>query len=230
MERLKLVREFNCEKIKPVLEDINGKKSWVLEGIGIQVNLKNANDRFYVREPMMEQLQDHVDNYLQKNRALGELNHPDELKDQVRINLERVSHKFTEIRIDNNDIYLKAKPIEGNPCGDIVINLLNAGVQLGFSSRALAKLVKKNDYIETHCRKIISLSDIVFDPSAPDAFVQGIMEDKEWVYQNGVILEAKDFDQVLDDAKEDFRSMTTKTKDQIVKKVMTNYFRSLFRK
>jgi len=229
MERLKLVREFTCDQIKTVSEDINGKKSWVIEGIGIQMGVKNANDRLYIREPMMEQLQDHYDNYLLKNRALGELNHPDEPKDQVRINLERVSHKFTEFKVDGNDVFLKAKPIEGNPCGDIVINLLNAGVQLGFSSRALAKLEKHGDTVHTHCRKIISLSDVVYDPSAPDAFLSGILEGREWVYQNGVIAEAVGFDAIVESAQDQFRKMTKKNKDQVVIKVFKEYFDALLK-
>lgn len=230
MERLRLVREFTYEKIKPILEEIGGKKSWVLEGIGIQMNVKNGNDRFYVTEPMLEQLQDHYENYLMKNRALGELNHPDDLKDQVRINLERASHIFTEMKVNGDDVYLKAKPIAGNPCGDIVINLLNAGVQLGFSSRALARLEKKRDYVETHCRKIISLSDIVYDPSAPDAFISGVLEGKEWVYENGIIVEAKDFDKVVEDCQNNFKQMTNRNKEAIVKKVFKEYFNALFKK
>lgn len=231
MERLKLVREFTCEKIQPVLEDIGGKKSWVLEGIGIRMNAKNGNDRLYVPEPMIEQLEDHYNNYLLKNRAVGELNHPDDLKDQVRINLERVSHKFTELKIDGNDVYLKAKPVAGNPCGDIVINLLNAGVQLGFSSRALARLEKKKDYIETHCRKIISLADIVYDPSVGnDAFIEGVLEGREWVYENGLIVEAKDFEKVVEDCQNNFKQMNNRNKEMIVKKVFKEYFNALFKK
>ncbi len=229
MERLKLVREFTCEKIKPVLEEVGGVKNWSIEGIGIQINIKNGNGRFYVEEPMLEQLNDHIQNYLLKNRALGELNHPEEPKNQVKINLERVSHKFTKCLIEGNNVFLKADVVTGNKCGDIVNNLLNAGIQLGFSSRALAKVVEKREYKETHCRKIISLSDVVYDPSAPDAFIEGVLEGQEWVYENGVIAEAKDFDSIIESSQNQFKDMTSNTKNRVVLKVFKEYFETLFK-
>jgi hypothetical protein len=230
MEILKLVREFTCESIKPTIEEVDGKKSWVIEGIGIQMAVKNGNERIYVREPMIEQLQSYCEEYLIKNRAVGELNHPQTPEEQIKVNLERIACKFTDLQINGNDVYLKAKPTAGTPCGDIVINLLNNEVQLGFSSRALAKLVKKPGYTETHCRKIITLSDVVYDPSAPDAFIQGVLEEKDWVYENGLIVEAKGFDKIVDSAKNQFSNMNNKTKNDVVKKVFREYFNTLFKK
>lgn len=229
MEILKLVREFNCDA-KPVSEEIDGKKVWSLEGIGIQMAVKNGNGRLYTVEPMLEQVQKYCAEYLQKNRAVGELNHPKDPADQVRVDPERIACKFTDVRVEGNNIYLKARPTIGTPCGDIVNNLLNNNIALGFSSRALAKLTKRNDYIQTDCKKIITLSDIVYDPSAPDAFIQGVLEEKSWVYENGVIVEAQNFEQVIEESKDQFRNMTSKDKDQVVKKVMHNYFEKLFRK
>jgi hypothetical protein len=230
MEILKLVREFVCDSTKAVMEDIDGKKSWAIEGIGIQMGIKNANERIYVPEPMLEQLQDHYKNYMLQNRAVGELNHPDEPKDQIRINPERISHKFTEMKIDGNNVYLKAKPVAGNKCGDVVINLLNAEIKLGFSSRALAKLIKKSDYTETHCRKIISLSDVVWDPSAPDAMITSVLEGKDWVYENGVIMEATGFEEVVESVKDQFKKMNKYNKNQVVIKAFKEYFGALLKK
>jgi hypothetical protein len=230
MEILKLVREFTCDKIQATTEEVDGKKQWILEGIGIQMNVKNGNERLYVPEPMIEQLNFYNKEYLQKNRAVAELNHPKDPEDQVRVNLERVAAKFIEMSLDGNNVYLRAKPTVGTPCGDIVINLLNNEVQLGFSSRALAKLVKKSGYTETHCRKIITLADIVYDPSAPDAFISGVLEEKDWVYENGIIMEAKDFHIIVEDSKDQFKNMTSKNKDEVVKRVMKNYFNALFNK
>lgn len=228
METLKLVREFNCNNIKAVNESLNGSDNWTIEGIGIQMGIKNGNGRVYVREPMIEQLNEYKRDYLDKNRAVAELEHPTEPDDQVKINIDRICAKFTDMMLDGDNVYLKAKVTDGTPCGDILKNLLKNGVQLGFSSRALAKLEKKKDYVETWCRKIIALADIVYDPSAPDAFIQGVMEERDWVYQNGVIMEAKNFEQVVEDSKLKFSNMTSKNKDSIVKDVMKKYFDKLF--
>lgn len=227
METLKLVREFTCNNVNSVIENIDGQKTWTIEGIGIQMELKNGNGRVYVREPMIEQLEIYKRDYLDTNRAVAELNHPKEADDQVRINPERICAKFTDLQIDGNNVYLKAKITKGTPCGDLVNSLLDNGVQLGFSSRALAKLVKKSDYTETHCKKIIALADIVYDPSAPDAFIQGVLEEKDWIYENGVITEAREI--MLNNSKKEFQNMTSKNKDEVVKRVMSDFFSTLLK-
>lgn len=230
MEALKVVRESNFDTT-PIVEEINGVKSWALEGIGIKMLFKNGNDRLYVKEPMLEQLYIYKKEFIDQDRAVGELNHPKLPEDQIRVNLERIACKFTEFQINGNDVYLKAKPTAGTPCGDVVIGLLNNKVTLGFSSRALAKLVQKTNYIETHCRKIITLADVVYDPSAGnDAFINGVLEEKDWVYENGVIMEAVGFDKVVEESKNAFKNMTSKTKDIIVQRVMKQYFDALFKK
>lgn len=228
MEILKLVREYNCNNIKIANENINGSDNWFIEGIGIQMEVKNANDRLYVREPLVKLLEDYKVKYLDKDRAVGELEHPSAPENQARINIDRICAKFTEMFIDGNDVYLKAKVTGGTPCGDLLTSLLKNGVQLGFSSRMLARLEKRRDYVETVCRKIVALADIVYDPSAPDAFIQGVMEEKDWVYENGVIMEAKDFERTVETSKNLLSSMTSQTKDKIVKDVMKNYFDKLF--
>lgn len=228
MEILKLVREF--QPLEAVSESIDGQKVWTLNGIGIQTEIKNGNGRFYAKQPMMEQVELHCNEYLKNNRAVGELNHPRKPEDQVRIDPERIACKFVDVKIEDNNVILKAKPTIGTPCGDIVNNLLNNEVVLGFSSRALAKLTKKSDYVLTECKKIITLADVVWDPSAPDAFCSGILEEKDWVYENGVIAEAQNFEVVVNDCKKQFQDMTSKTKDQVVRRVMKHYFENLFKR
>lgn len=228
MEILKLVTEFQVAEA--VSEDINNQKHWTLNGIGIQTEVKNGNGRYYAKTPMMEQVEIYCNEYLTRNRAVGELNHPEKSEDQVKINPDRIACKFIDVKIEDNNVRLKAKPTIGTPCGDIVNNLLNNGVVLGFSSRALAKLTKTKDYVLTECKKIITLADVVYDPSVGnDALIQGVLEDKDWVYENGVIVEAKNFEEVVEDCRNQFKSMTSKSKNQVVKKVVRKYFESLFR-
>lgn len=227
MEILKLVREF--QPIETVCEEVEGKKQWIMDGIGIRTEVKNGNGRLYDKTAMMEEVKKYCNEYLTNHRAVGELNHPTKPEDQVKVNPERIACKFIDVKVEGNDIRLKAKPTIGTPCGDIVNNLLNNGVVLGYSSRALAKLTKKSDHVFTECKKIITLSDVVFDPSAPDAFIEGVLEQKDWVYENGVIVEARNFDSVIEDSRNEFKNMNQKTKNQVVSKVMKNYFHELFK-
>ena len=228
MEILKLVTEF--QNAEAVCEEENNQKQWILTGIGIQTEVKNGNGRYYAKAPMMEQVELYCNEYLTKNRAVGELNHPEKPEYQVKINPDRIACKFIDVKIEDNNVRLRAKPTIGTPCGDLVNNLLNNEVILGFSSRALAKLTKTKDYVLTECKKIITLADVVYDPSVGnDALIQGVLEDKDWVYENGVIVEAKNFEQVVEYSQNQFKNMTSKTKDQVVRKVVRNYFESLFR-
>lgn len=226
---MKLVREFNNTKVVSESSS-NGEKHWTIEGIGIQMNVVNGNNRLYTKEPMIEQLNIYKKDYLDKDRAVAEFEHPTNPDDQVRINMERICAKFIDMQIDGDNVYLKAVPTKGTHYGNILIGLLDNGVQLGFSSRALATLEEKNGYTETICEKIITLADVVFDPSAPDAFIQGVMEGKEWVIENGVVVEAKNIVPMVETAQQKFKNMTSKTKDKIVKQVMEDYFKTLFSK
>jgi len=224
MERLKLVREFI------EVENIQEKENWYIQGVAIKMNWKNGNGRIYPDKPMMEQLKIYVDENLKRGRCVGELNHPKEKSDQLEINPERISHRFITLEKSGDDIFQKAVIVEGNKCGDVVINLMKNGVTLGLSSRALAMLEKKANYIETNCRKIITPGDIVWNPSAGnDAFIEGVLEGQEWVYKNGVIVEAQNFDMVVDDAKSEFKKMTSKTRSLIVEKVISDYIAKLLK-
>jgi len=226
MERLNLVREFI--EVENKLDEKTQK--WYMQGIAIKMNFINANGRSYPDAPMMEQLDLYIQENLERGRCVGELKHPKDKGDQLEINIERISHRFTEFKRVGDDIFQRAVIVEGNKCGDIVINLMKNGVTLGLSSRALAMLEKKKTHVDTNCRKMITPGDIVWNPSAGnDAFIEGVLEEKEWVYQNGVIVESKNIEFVLEDAKSEFKNMTSKTKNVVLEKVIGKYLAELLK-
>jgi len=149
--------------------------------------VKNKNGRIYPKEILMKEIQRYNESYVGKNRAFGELGHPD----GPGINLERVSHMITELKEDGNNVVGKAKIID-TPYGKIVQNLISNGAQLGVSSRGMGSLEEKGGvkYVKDDFY-LATAADIVADPSAPDAFVHGIMEGKEWVWDNGLLKETQ---------------------------------------
>ena len=173
--------DFICEDSK------DGKKNYFIEGVFLQAELKNRNNRMYPLKTLSKEVAKYDENYIQKGRALGELGHPD----GPSINLDRVSHKILSLKEDGNNFIGRAKLLD-TPMGGIAKNLLDEGVKLGVSSRGMGSIRK-----EENCNVVMddfmlaTAADIVADPSAPDAFVNGIMEGKEWVWDNGVLKEAK---------------------------------------
>ena len=167
-------------------EENEGKKNYFIEGIFLQAELKNRNGRMYPLKTLAREVAKYDENYIQKGRALGELGHPD----GPSINLDRVSHKIVNLREDGNNFIGKAKLLD-TPMGQIAKNLLDEGVRLGVSSRGMGSIRK-----EENCNVVMddfmlaTAADIVADPSAPDAFVDGIMEGKEWVWDNGILKES----------------------------------------
>ena len=182
---MKLIRE-EIENVEVLTESVNGKKTLFIKGIFLQTEQQNRNGRVY-RLPIMErEVKRYNEQYVQKGRALGELGHPD----GPTVNLDRVSHKITELYRDGNNFIGKAQ-ILSTPMGKIVESLLNDGVCLGVSSRGIGSLKETREgYKEVgEDFMLATAADIVADPSAPDAFVQGIMEGKEWVYEGGILRE-----------------------------------------
>ena len=169
-----------------ICEDKEGKKNYFIEGVFLQAELKNRNNRMYPLTTLSKEVAKYDENYIQKGRALGELGHPD----GPSINLDRVSHKILSLKEDGNNFIGKAKLLD-TPMGGIAKNLLDEGVKLGVSSRGMGSIRK-----EENCNVVMddfmlaTAADIVADPSAPDAFVNGIMEGKEWVWDNGVLKES----------------------------------------
>ena len=173
--------DFICEDSK------DGKKNYFIEGVFLQAELKNRNNRMYPLKTLSKEVAKYDENYIQKGRALGELGHPD----GPSINLDRVSHKILSLKEDGNNFIGRAKLLD-TPMGGIAKNLLDEGVKLGVSSRGMCSIRK-----EENCNVVMddfmlaTAADIVAEPTAPDAFVNGIMEGKEWVWDNGVLKEAK---------------------------------------
>jgi len=182
---MKLIAE-EITQVDFLCEEKEGKKNYFIEGIFLQAELQNRNGRMYKLPTLQREVAKYSENYIQKGRALGELGHPD----GPSINLDRVSHKILSLKEDGNNFIGKAKLLE-TPMGKIAKDLLSEGVRLGVSSRGMGSIRK-----EENCNVVMddfmlaTAADIVADPSAPDAFVNSIMEGKEWVWDNGILKES----------------------------------------
>lgn len=174
---MKLITE-EISKVKFITEEKNGKKSLYIEGIFLQADIKNRNGRCYPIETLSREVNRYNENYVAKGRALGELGHPN----GPTVNLDRVSHMITSLKEDGANFMGKAKILD-TPMGKIASSLISEGVKLGVSSRGIGSLVERNGvrYVSNDFM-LATAADIVADPSAPDAFVNGIMEGVEWVY------------------------------------------------
>jgi len=164
----------------------NGGKNYKIRGIFMQADVKNRNGRVYPLEILEKEVTKYNKNFIKENRAFGELGHPE----GPTVNLERVSHMITELHPDGKNFIGEAK-IMDTPMGKIVKNLMDEGAKLGVSSRGMGSLDSKNgaNYVRDDFY-LATAADIVADPSAPNAFVEGIMEGKEWVWNNGALVEA----------------------------------------
>tara|TARA_B100000686_G_C16539311_1_gene836561 strand:+ start:36 stop:689 length:654 start_codon:yes stop_codon:yes gene_type:complete len=182
---MKLITEQVCD-LSFITEEIGGKKSLFIEGVFLQSDVKNKNGRMYPKEVLQREVKRYNEQYVKTKRAFGELGHPD----GPVINLERVSHMITGLKEDGKDFVGKAKVMTNTPYGKIVESLLEEGAQLGVSSRGMGTLKKeKGANVVQDDFYLATAADIVADPSAPNAFVEGIMEGREWVYENGVFKE-----------------------------------------
>ena len=176
---MKLISEEVLD-VQYLVEEKNGKKEHYITGIFMQAEQKNRNGRVYPREVLSREVDRYNQNYVQKNRAFGELGHPD----SPTINLDRVSHMITSLKPDGNNFIGKAKILD-TPNGRIVKSLLDGGASLGVSTRGVGSLKETSGYkLVQDDFHLATAADIVADPSAPDAFVQGIMEGKEWILDN----------------------------------------------
>ncbi len=191
---MKLISEYN--EAKPLIESKdNGKKDYFIEGVFMQADIKNRNGRVYPKEIMDKEVKRYIKEFVNEQRAFGELGHPE----GPTINLDKVSHMITELNEDGTNWVGKAK-ILSTPNGEIVKNLIDDGAKLGVSSRGLGSLEQKSDaqYVKSDFQ-LATAGDIVADPSAPDAFVDGIMEGVEWIMDNGILKrqEMEDMREVL---------------------------------
>jgi hypothetical protein len=182
---MKLISE-EVTQVEFISEDVDGKKNHFIEGVFLQAEIQNRNNRMYPVKTLAREVAKYDENYIQKGRALGELGHPD----GPTINLDRVSHRILSLKQERNNFIGRAKILD-TPMGNIAKNLLDEGVKLGVSSRGMGSLVKReNCNVVADDFMLATAADIVADPSAPDAFVDGIMEGKEWVWDNGILKEA----------------------------------------
>ena len=181
---MKLITE-QIENVQILTEEKDGKKLLYIEGVFLQSELKNRNGRMYPFSVLEREVGRYNEEYIKSKRALGELGHPD----GPTINLDRVSHRITSLRAEGNNFVGKAQILD-TPMGNIAKSLLGEGVQLGVSSRGMGSIQKSEDCnVVADDFMLTTAADIVADPSAPDAFVNGIMEGKEWVWDNGLLKE-----------------------------------------
>ena len=181
---MKLIKELN-EEVEYITEDNEGKKNHYIQGVFLQSEITNRNGRMYPKSVLDREVKNYNEKYIRTNRALGELGHPE----GPTVNLDRVSHKITELKEDGNNFVGKAKLLD-TPMGNIAKNLLGEGVKLGVSSRGMGTLKRENGAsVVGEDFMLATAADIVSDPSAPDAFVEGIMQGKEWVWENGRLQE-----------------------------------------
>ena len=185
---MKLIRE-EIEDVKILTESRNGKKSLYIEGIFLQGNIKNRNGRMYPMETLQKEVGRYIKEQVKEGRAVGELGHPD----SPTVNLDRVSHKIISLREPGSNFIGKAKILESTPMGKIASGLLSEGVKLGVSSRGIGSLkpTKEGFNVVSDDFMLATAADIVADPSAPDAFVEGVMEGKEWVWEGTILKERK---------------------------------------
>ena len=182
---MKLIRE-EINEAQYIVEEDNGKKSHKIKGIFMQANIKNRNGRVYPQEVLEKEVNRYNKEFIERKRAFGELGHPD----GPTVNLERVSHLITELKGDGKGNYIGEAKITDTPYGKIVKSLIDEGAQLGVSSRGMGSLENRGgtNYVKSDFY-LATAADIVADPSAPQAFVNGVMEGKEWIWDNGIIKE-----------------------------------------
>jgi hypothetical protein len=216
---MKLITEMN-EDVRYLTEaSENGKKSLFIEGPFLVYDKPNRNNRMYTKEIMEREVNRYNEEYVKTKRALGELGHPD----TPTINLERVSHIITELRDDGQCYIGKAKILE-TPYGNIVKNFIDSGVKLGVSSRGMGTLAQSRNGINLvqDDFRLATAADIVADPSAPGAYVNGIMENKEWLFLEGRYVEVD-----IDNAKKQIKRASGKQVEEVALKLFENFISKL---
>jgi len=199
---MKLISEYVENDLQCLITEDkdSGKKKYVIEGVFAQAEKKNRNGRMYPKAVMEKAVDKYVTEQVKQKRAVGELNHPD----GPTVNLDKVSHVITDMHFDGNNVIGKAS-ILPTPMGEIVKGLLDGEVRLGVSTRGMGSLEKKGDTMVVKDDYILNTVDIVQDPSAPNAFVNGVMEGVEWVWNNG-ILETQVIEKIETEIKQATRS------------------------
>ena len=216
---MKLITEM-FDDVKYLTEKTeNGKKNLYIEGTFLVGDAVNKNNRMYKMDTLRNEVNRYTEEFIKTNRALGELGHPD----TPTLNLERVSHKIVSLREDGNTFYGKAMILE-TPYGNIVKNFIDSGVNLGVSSRAMGSvtMTREGYNLVQDDLRLATAADIVADPSAPGAFVNGIMENKEWLYVEGRFVEMD-----IDNAKRQIKQASKQQIEQVALNLFENFLRKL---
>ena len=214
---MKLISE-HLDTIEFITEDDgDGKKAYKIKGVFMEADIKNRNNRMYPMNVLEKEVKRYNKEYVQQKRAFGELGHPD----GPTVNLERVSHMITKLYPDNKQFIGEAKVMD-TPYGKIVKNLIDEGAKLGVSSRGMGSLEPQRDmHVVKDDFYLATAADIVADPSAPNAFVEGIMEGKEWIWDNGIVKEV-DIAQYRAELRKESKKLEEK-KVEVFKKFMSNF-------
>ena len=214
---MKLISE-EIQDAEYLVEDVGGKKNYKIKGVFLQSDIKNRNGRVYPKQIMMKEVNRYQKEFVDKKRAFGELGHPD----GPTVNLERVSHMITDLKQEGSNFIGEAK-IMNTPYGKIVKGLIDEGAQLGVSSRGMGSLEQRNgaNYVKNDFM-LATAADIVADPSAPDAFVQGIMESREWVWDNGRLVERD-----VEAWRREIRSASTRKLEEKKLEIFENFLKNL---
>ena len=214
---MKLISE-HVEDIEYITEaDEDGKKNYRIKGVFMEADIKNRNNRMYPMNVLQKEVSRYNKEYVQQNRAFGELGHPD----GPTVNLERVSHMITKLYPDGKQFVGEAKVMD-TPYGKIVKNLIDEGAKLGVSSRGMGSLEPRRDmHVVKDDFYLATAADIVADPSAPNAFVEGIMEGKEWIWDNGIVKEV-DIAKYRAELRKESKRLDEK-KAEVFKKFMSNF-------
>ena len=216
---MKLITETTLD-VRILTENTNdGKKNYFIEGVFMESEQQNKNGRVYPQPIMEKEINRYIREYVVTNRAIGELGHPE----GPTVNLERAAHMIKELHFDGTQICGRAKILD-TPYGRIVKNLMDEGAKLGVSSRGMGSLIEKNGYQEVQEDFMLAAVDIVADPSAPNAFVNGIMEGREWIWENGI------FKQVdLDNYKKQITKTSSRDLERTKLKIFENFLSKLNR-
>jgi hypothetical protein len=215
---MKLITEYVDNDLDILVEQKkNGEKDYFIEGVFMQSDQKNKNGRIYEKRVMEAAVEKYVNEQVKTGRAVGELNHPD----GPTVNLDKVSHKITDLHWQGKDVVGKASILK-TPMGKIVEGLLDGGVKLGVSSRGMGSLVSKNGIQYVGNDFMLATVDIVQDPSAPSAFVNGVMEGVEWVWNNG-ILKSRDIEEI----ETEIRSTSRKNLPEVEIRAFKNFLSKL---
>ena len=215
---MKLITEYVDNELEIIAEaKKDGSKNYFIEGVFMQSNQKNKNGRIYEKATLEKAVNKYVTEQVKTGRAVGELNHPE----GPTVNLDKVSHKINELRWQGSDVVGKASILK-TPMGQIVEGLLEGGVKLGVSSRGMGSLVQKNGAQYVGDDFMLSTIDIVQDPSAPSAFVNGVMEGVEWVWDNGLI-QRRDIENI----ETEIRSTSSKNLPEVEIRAFKNFLSKL---